>query len=115
MTTQALVQVTHGSVGAEYSNRGFSHETVTVTKTATMANGSALVAANTEAAIANVALVAKVIDDPSIDLVATGSTALVSVAVRGNIFNTAAISYSDAGAFVPASATLLNTQMNVYK
>ena len=115
MSEQTLVQVTHGSVGTEYSNKGFSHETVQVTKTATMANGSALVAANTEAAIANVALVAKVIDDPAIDAVATGDTALVSVAVRGNIFNVAAINYSDAGAFVPASATLLNSQLNVYK
>jgi hypothetical protein len=115
MSTQTPVQVTFGGISTEYSNKGFTHETLTVTKTATMFNGSALVAAGTEAAIANVALVTQVIDDPAIDIVATGDTALVAVAVRGCIFNTAAINYSDAGAFVPASATLLNAALNIYK
>ena len=115
MSTQSTVQVTFGGISTEYSNKGFTHETLSVTKTATMANGSALVAAGTEAALADVALVTQVIDDPAIDAVADGDTALVSVAVRGCIFNTDAINYSDAGAFVPANATLLNAALNIYK
>ena len=115
MSTQSPVQVTFGGISTEYSNKGFTHETLSVTKTATMANGSALVAAGTEAAIASVALVTQVIDDPAVELLEDGATGLVSVAVRGNIFNTAAINYSDAGAFVPAGATLLNAALNIYK
>lgn len=115
MSVQTPLQVTFGSISTEYSNKGFSHETVEVTKTATMKNGSALVAANTEAAIASVATVAKVIDDPAIDNVAEGESVLVSAAVRGCIFNTAAVKFSDAGALVPAAATLLNAQLNTYK
>ena len=115
MSTQSTVQVTFGGISTEYSNKGFTHETLSVTKTATMTNGSALVAAGTEAAIASVALVTQVIDDPAVELLATGETGLVSVAVRGCIFNTAAINYSDAGAFVPAGATLLNAALNIYK
>ena len=115
MSTQSPVQVTFGGLSTEYSNKGFTHETLSVTKTATMFNGSALVAAGTEAAIASVALVTQIIDDPSVELLETGETGLVAVAVRGNIFNTAAINYSDAGAFVPASATLMLAELNIFK
>lgn len=84
-----------------------THRTVSVVKTATMAQGSALVAAGTEAAIANVALVTGVIDDLLIDGAAVGETVLVRVAHSFCKFKTSNIKFSDAGAFVPASATLL--------
>ncbi len=115
MSTQQRYDVTLGGLQTEFGGTAFTHESVVVTKTATMSHGSMLVAANTEAAIANVALVTGVIDDPSIDLIATGSTALVSVARRGCIFSTAGLKYSDAGAAVPASLTLLNSAFNIFK
>lgn len=115
MSTQSLVQVTFGGISTEYSNKGFTHESITVAKTATMANGSALVAAGTEAAIADVADVTGVIDDPAIELADEGDSVLVAVATRGCIFNTDAISFSDAGALVPSAATILNTALNIFK
>lgn len=84
-----------------------THRTVSVTKTATMAQGSALVAAGTEAAIANVALVTGILDDLRIDNADVGDVVLVRVAHSFCKFKTANIKFSDAGAFVPAAATAL--------
>ncbi len=94
-----------------------THETRSVTVTATMSNGSALVAANTEAAIAAVADVTQVIDEPNWDDQghAVGAVVDVNVAVRGCVFDTSVIHFSDAGALVPASATALIAQTNVFK
>lgn len=114
MSVQQRYDVTFASLTTEFGGKAYSHETVSVTKTDTMTHGSMLIAANTEAAISAVADVTKVIDDPSIDLVATGDTALVSVAVRGNVFNTASLTFSDAGAAVPAALTGM-ADSNIYK
>ena len=84
-----------------------THRTVSVTKTATMSQGSALVAAGTEAALLDVANVTGILDDLRIDNAATGDVVLVRVAHSFCKFKTANIHYSNAGAFVPASATKL--------
>lgn len=93
-----------------------THETQSVTVTATMSNGSALVAAGTEAAIAGVADVTMVIDEPNWDdkEFVVGEVIDVNVAVRGCVFAPSVIHFSDAGAFVPANATALIAQMNTF-
>lgn len=57
-----------------------THETLQVTKTATMTHGTLLVAAGTEAINTDLASnVVYVIDDPKIDFAATGDEVTVSV------------------------------------
>lgn len=71
-------------------------ESVQVTKTATMDNGSALVAAGTEAAEADVASVVGFIDDPQFaEFAEVGKTHLVNVVKRLAIVNGTAVKYSD--------------------
>ncbi|MCP4986962.1 MAG: hypothetical protein GY928_13205 [Colwellia sp.] len=96
--------------------RAGTHDTETVTVTATMGHGSALVAANTEAAIADVATVAGIIDCPTWDDegYVTGDVITVNVAKRGCFIDASVVSYSDAGAFTGVGATLLTSAMNLY-
>lgn len=71
-------------------------ESVQVTKTGTMDNGSALVADGTEAAEADVASVVGFIDDPQFEaFAAVGETHLVNVVKRQAIVNGTAVKYSD--------------------
>jgi hypothetical protein len=84
---------------------GMTHETLTVTKTATMTNGSLLIADGTEAAAAAAATVAFVIDDRQVDELATGDSFEVSVAKFGCVFNSGELTFSDV-AFDPATHTL---------
>lgn len=107
MTTFTRPQVVLEVLESGRSGQTMSHTTVLVTKTSTMKHGSALVAAGTEAALLNVALVTGIIDDLAINNVATGGTLQVSVAQKFCLFKTSEISYSNAGAFVPANATIL--------
>jgi hypothetical protein len=117
MSEQQRYDVTFAGLQTEFGGKVYTHEDVVVTKTSTMTHGSMLVAAGTEAAIADVAVVTGVIDDPMVDFedVAVGDDVLVSVARRGNVFNTDALTYSDAGAAVPANLTLLNSAQNIFK
>jgi hypothetical protein len=107
MPTFQRKQVVLDVLDSGRTGQGMSHTTVQVTKTATMTQGSALVAAGTEAALADVATVTGVIDDLTIDNAAVGDVLIVSVAQSFCLFKTANIHFSDAGAFVPANATLL--------
>ena len=78
---------------------GFTHETVDVTWTATMKNGSIVNASGVEIAAAAYATAAGVIDDltaRNLDgAVGTGDTISVSVAKRGCVFNDAVVTYTD--------------------
>lgn len=75
---------------------GIVRDEVKVTKTATMANGSLLVAAGTEAAAADATTVKFVIDDPRVDKLATGAQMTVSVVKAGAVLNYGKIKFSDA-------------------
>lgn len=107
MATLSRVQVVIDYLTGARTGNGMTHRSANVTKTATMTNGSALVAADTEAALADVALVTGVIDDIRIDNLAVGEQLTVRVAESFCLFDTDKIHFSDAGAFVPAAATLL--------
>lgn len=107
MATQKMKQPIVASVQTEFGGKGRTHISLEVTKTATMENGSLLVAAGTEAAIADVALATMVIDAPLVDFLEVGEVALVSVAVREGTVKVSDVKFSDAGALVPANATAL--------
>ena len=94
-------------------------ETVSVTWTATMQQGSLLVAANTEVAnAAGAATAVKVIDDNT-EMLSThtvGDTVLLNVAVRGNVFPLdAVLVYADAAIAVSAVLTGLSAATNIFK
>lgn len=73
----------------------YTSETASVTKTATMANGSLLLANNTEAAVADVATVVSIINDPLINTVAVGESLAVAIVKRDAIVNQSAVKFSD--------------------
>ena len=96
---------------------GFTHDTVTVTWTATMKNGSLLVAAGTEAAIADAANVVGVIDDLTArnlsGSLTVGDTLDVAVAKRGCVFNQDKTVFTD-GAITAAAIAALEVKMNTF-
>ena len=75
-----------------------SYESVRVTVTATMQDGSLLVAAGTEAAAADAATVTGIIDFPQFEVgnYAVGDVILVPVLRRDAIVNSKALHFSDA-------------------
>lgn len=81
------------------SGNGYSHETVELTVTATMENGSMLVD-DVEAAVANAGAVNGIIDDPKFDEgfpdYAVGQVIPVRVAKGHCVANTKVIKFSDA-------------------
>lgn len=107
MATLVRNQVVLDKLSADRTGDDMTHRTESVTKTATMTNGSCLIG-DTEAAILNVATVDGVIDDIRIDDAAVGDVVLVRVAHSFCKFRTSLLHFSDAGAFVPANATVLN-------
>lgn len=78
---------------------GYTHDSVEVTVTSTMKQGSLLNAAGVEVATADAATVAGAIDDLNFrrhaDELEAGDTILIAVAKRGLILNTSALVYTD--------------------
>ena len=95
MATSYREQAILATVGVETSGNAYTHKTIEVTKTATMANGSFLVG-TAEAAIADVATVDGILDFPEIELYADGDVMLVRVAENNVIANYDVVQFSDA-------------------
>ena len=116
MTIIKRPQVVFNQVSTQTSTSDWSHETVLVTWTATMRDGSILNAANAEIAAAAAADGVKVIDSgPEMSKVhAVGDVVSLSAAVRGCVFNSAELVYTDAAA-VPANLTGLAANLNTFK
>ncbi|AUR86330.1 hypothetical protein NVP1084O_123 [Vibrio phage 1.084.O._10N.261.49.F5] len=104
-----------------FQSFGMTHDSVTVTVTDTMKQGSILNAAGTEVAKADAATSVGVIDDLEFlrklrggdGQVVTGDSVTVAVAKRGVMFNEAAVAYSD-GALDAAGKTALSAGMNKF-
>lgn len=117
MPVNSRPQVVFNEVTTQLHTSDWTHDTILVTWTATMQDGSMLGADLLEEAVAAAATVTMVIDDPSItekgyevaDVVA------VNVAVRGNVFNTAAMHFSDSDVITPANLTALAANLNTFK
>ena len=88
-------QIVANKLEDAYGSNAFTHRSAIVTKTATMRNGSLLVAANTEAAAAAAANVTGIIDDPRVDFLATGETLLVSIVEANAMVRQANCTFSD--------------------
>lgn len=96
MATSDRKQVVLAELQTELGGSAYTKETVEITMTSTMANGSLLLADNTEAAAADAATVAGVVDAPELELYEEGDVVVVSVVKRGVILNKDALTFSDA-------------------
>ncbi|AGH32201.1 head decoration [Vibrio phage 11895-B1] len=96
MATMSKAQAILARLHTEIGGGAYTHETIEFVKTATSANGSLLVAAGTEAAVADAALVVAILDCPEIDLYEVGDTIVTRKAVRGVVANYDVIQFSDA-------------------
>lgn len=103
--------------GVDSTSGGFTHDSVEVTVTDTMKQGSLLKADGTEAATADAADVVGAIDDLMFrrhrEELTTGDTVKIAVAKRGLILNETALAYTD-GAIDAAGKTALAAGMNKF-
>lgn len=108
MATSNFYQVQLDAVENLYGNNGRTHETQVVTVTDTMKNGSLLVAAGTEAAIADAATVTKIIDYTAFNGAehAVGAVVAVPVIVRESTVDATYLKFSD-GAYTNETLTAL--------
>lgn len=114
MATSARKQAILAGLQTEIGGNAYTHETAEITMTATMANGSFLKADNTEAAIADVALVAGILDAPEIELYVDGDVFVTRVAKRNVIANSDVVQYSDA-AFGGEALAILDAKGVIYQ
>lgn len=117
MPVNSRPQVVFNEVSTQLNTSDWTHDTVLVTWTATMQDGSMLGADLVEEAVAAAATVTMVIDDPSVTEKnnQVGDTVAVNVATQGNVFNTAALHFSDSDTITPANLTALLAQLNTFK
>jgi hypothetical protein len=106
MATSQRKQAILAGLQSELGGNAYTHETAEITMTATMANGSFLKADNTEAAAADVALVAGILDAPDTELYEDGDVFVARVAKRNVIANSDVVQYSDAAFGAEALAIL---------
>lgn len=108
MATSYRKQAILAGVQTEFGGNAYTHESVEVTVTATMKNGS-LLAGDTEVAIAAAATADAIIDDPRFDdgFFEVGDTAFTRVAKRNVIANKDVLTFSD-GAYTSETLTALD-------
>lgn len=109
MATSNFYQVTLNKLVGAFSGNDMTHETVAVTVTATMKNGSLLLANGTEAAKAAAATVVGYIDSTAFNGkdYQVGDIAVVDVAKRNVKADSTYLTFSD-GAYAAETLTLLN-------
>lgn len=103
--------------GVDSTSGGWTHDTVELTVTATMKQGSLLLADGTEAETADGANVTGVINDLTFrrhrDTLEVGDVLLASVAKRGLTLNESALTYTD-GAIDAAGKDALSASLNKF-
>lgn len=117
MPVSSRQQVVFNEVSTQMDTSDWTHNTVLVTWTATMQNGSMLGADLLEEAVAAAATVTMVIDDATETgkSPGVGDVVALTVATQGNVFNTAAMHFSDSDTITPANLTALLAQLNTFK
>ena len=102
-------------LGSVHSDSGFTHDTLEVTYSATLKQGSLLKADGSEAATADATDVIGAVDDLTIrrhsDDLEVGDTLKISVARRGLVLNRSVLKYSD-GAINAAGEAALSAAGN---
>lgn len=96
MATMQRKQVVLARVQTELGGNAYSHTDVTVTKTATMDIGSLLKADGTEAAAADAANVAMILDCPEIEQYAVGDEIVTRGCTGAAIVDSSVMKFSDA-------------------
>lgn len=114
MATSARKQAILAGLQTELGGNAYTHETAEITMTATMKNGSLLLANNTEAAAAAFATVAGILDAPEVELYTTGDVFVARVAKRNVIANTDVLTFSDS-AFAGETLTILEGKGVIYQ
>lgn len=79
-----------------YGGKGMSHDTVVVTKTATMESGSILKADGTEAAVADAATATLILDFAAVDVASVGDVIAASAVKAYSQVKTGSLKFSDA-------------------
>ncbi len=104
--------------GVDSTSGGWTHDSVLVTVTETMTQGSLLKADGTEAALADAADVVGAIDDLTFrrhrDELKAGDEVLAAVAKRGLTLNTTALKYTDGAIDAAGKAALAAAGMNKF-
>ena len=114
MATSERKQAILAGLQSELGGNAYTHETAEITMTATMANGSFLLADNTEAAIAEVATVAGILDAPEIEQYVDGDVFVARVAKRNVIANYDVVQFSDS-AFGGEALAILDAKGVIYQ
>jgi len=110
MADSNFKQVVVNYVPSVYGGQEMSHDTVVVTKTATMENGSILKADGTEAAIADAATATHIINDTSFDVKEEGDVVAVAAVKALAQVKKANIKFSD-GAYTSEALTALESKL----
>jgi hypothetical protein len=104
--------------GVDSTSGGYTHDSVLVTVTATMKQGSLLKADGTEAATAEAATIVGAIDDLTfrrhLDELEVGDEVLAAVAKRGLILNESALVYTDGAIDAAGKAALAAAGLNKF-
>lgn len=104
--------------GVDSTSGGYTHDSVEVTVTATMKQGSLLKADGTEAATADAADVVGAIDDLMFrrhrDELEVSDTVKIAVAKRGLTLNESALAYTDGAIDAAGKAALAAAGMNKF-
>ena len=107
MSSSLRKQAILSGVTTESGGNGYTHESIQVTVTATMKNGSLLLASGLEAAAADAATVVGILDAPELEGKEVGDVVFTRVAKRNVIANTDVIKYSDTSTVDTTALTLL--------
>lgn len=107
MSSSLRKQAILSGVTTETGGNAYTHESIQVTVTATMANGSLMLATGLEAAEADAATVVGILDAPELEGTSVGDVIFTRLAKRNVIANTPVLQYSDEADVTTSALTAL--------
>ncbi len=107
MSSSLRKQAILSGVTTDTGGNAYTHESIQVTVTATMANGSLMLATGLEAAEADAATVVGILDAPELEGTAVGDVIFTRLAKRNVIANTLVLKYSDESDVTTSALTAL--------
>lgn len=107
MSSSLRKQAILSGVTTATGGNAYTHESIQVTVTATMANGSLMLATGLEAAEADAATVVGILDAPELEGASVGDVIFTRLAKRNVIANTPVLKYSDVSTVTTSALTAL--------
>lgn len=107
MSSSLRKQAILSGVTTATGGNAYTHESIQVTVTATMANGSLMLATGLEAAEADAATVVGILDAPELEGTSVGDVIFTRLAKRNVIANTPVLKYSDVSTVTTSALTAL--------